>query len=216
MASVRQPRFTNPSWLLSVWGRLRSERTIPLCGAFLSSRGIAVAVALGTLASPATARAFERQWHVGAGGGLVLPSRGHHPGPAASLHAAYGLSDMFDARLELRSSLHEEKSAPRDDQAMPAPDEPPNSLSQLALGLAYKVDIIEWVPYLGVRAGYYRFGVAPQGGYARHGGMIGAVLGMDYAFSRSAAVGAEIDYDTLLPEGGALATQLHFEYRWGF
>ena len=91
-----------------------------------------------------------------------------------------------------------------------------NSFSQAMVGLAYKVDVIEWVPYIGVRAGYYRFGDAPPlkefppgKAYAQGGGSIGTMLGVDYAFSRSAGIGAELDYDTLRPRGGALAASLH-------
>lgn len=159
---------------------------------------------------PRTASAFERQWHLGAGIGFAAPTRTYQTGGAVALHAAYGVSDMFDARIELRGSLHSKEG------------HADNTLLQSALGVAYKLDIIEWVPYLGVRAGYYLFGESlPRelsGGetYSRSGGMIGTMLGVDYALSRSAAVGLEFGYDTLLPQGAVFGAILRAEYRWGW
>lgn len=161
---------------------------------------------------PRSASAFERQWHVGAGLGVLVPSRVYGAGGAAALHAAYGLSDVFDARLALTGSLHE----PDDD------NEKRTSLGLATLGLAYKLDIIEWVPYFGVRAGGYYFTQAPPASkpdvetYSRGGGAVGAMAGVDYSFSRSFAVGAELSYDELLPEGHVSGAFLRAEYRWGF
>jgi hypothetical protein len=166
------------------------------------ARVLAVAsLAASGLLAPDVA-AFERQWHLGAGVGVVKPDQGYPTGPALSLHAAYGLSDVFDARFELRSSLHEQNGR--------------TALTQAALGLAYKLDIIEWVPYFGVRGGYYRFSSEPVAPLSNGGGLLGGFAGVDYAFSRSAAVGLEVDYDMLLPEGGAYAAVLRAEYRWGW
>jgi hypothetical protein len=117
---------------------------------------------------------------------------------------------MFDVRTELRGSRHGKDGA--DD----------NLLLQASVGVAYKLDIIEWVPYLGIRAGAYHFTARPAAeadpdeSYARSGGMIGTMLGVDYALSRAAAIGLELDYDTLLPEGGAFGAVLRGEYRWGW
>lgn len=166
----------------------------------------ALAVFVGASITPARALAFEKQWHLGGGAGIVAPSSEYDVGGSVALHAAYGLSDMFDARFDLRSSLHDLSDG----------DDGRTTLWLGSLGVAYKLDVIEWVPYLGIRAGYYRFGTQPAGDYQRHGGMLGTVLGLDYAFSRSAGVGVELEYDTLLPSGGAFGALLHAEYRWGF
>jgi hypothetical protein len=42
------------------------------------------------------------------------------------------------------------------------------------------------------------------------------MAGVDYSFSRSFAVGVELSYDLLLPQGGVYGTLLRAEYRWGF
>jgi hypothetical protein len=156
---------------------------------------------------PDAASAFERQWHVGAGLGGVAPRSAYGLGGALALHGAYGLSDVFDARLTLESSLHKLDG---DDASSTV------SLSLATLGLAYKLDIIEWVPYFGVRAGGYYWGSAPVAPYSQRGGAIGGMAGCDYSFSRSAAIGVELSYDLLLPEGNVSGALLRAEYRWGF
>ena len=77
-------------------------------------------------------------------------------------------------------------------------------------------NVIEWVPYFGVRAGGYYFGSEPRAPYSRRGGAIGGMAGFDYSFSRSFAVGTELSYDLLLPEGGVYGALVRAEYRWGF
>lgn len=151
-----------------------------------------------------SAYAFEREWHLGAGGGVVAPGSAYDLGPALAVHGAYGLSDVFDARLTLSGSRHTAARAPT------------TSLFTGTLGLAYKLDVIEWVPYVGVRAGYFSFSRSPLAPYERSGGVLGAMAGVDYSFSRSFALGAEVGYDLLVPEGTLMGALLHAEYRFGY
>jgi hypothetical protein len=151
------------------------------------------------------AHAFERQWHLGVGLGIASPSSPYRVGAAASLHAAYGISDVFDARFMLGTSLFDLEDGTGK-----------NTLSQTSLGLAYKIDIIEWVPYAGVRAGAFYFGNAPEAPHVRSGASIGWMAGLDYALSRDIGLGAELSYDMLLPEAGVLSVLARAEYRWGF
>jgi hypothetical protein len=83
------------------------------------------------------------------------------------------------------------------------------------VGLAYKLDVLEWIPYFGVRAGYYRLGSEP-GPWERGGGALGGFVGLDYAISRSFAVGLEASVDRLLPYGAVSALGLRVEYRFGY
>lgn len=161
---------------------------------------------------PERAHAFEGQWHLGAGLGVLSPTSTYKMGGALALHGAYGISDVFDARLTLTSSLVEPKESAGDETN----DSSKATLSLATLGLAYKLDVIEWVPYFGVRAGGYYFGASPLGVYSKGGGAIGGMAGFDYSFSRSFAVGAELSYDLLLPEGGVYGALARAEYRWGF
>jgi hypothetical protein len=162
-------------------------------------------VALALLA-PRRAQAFEKEWHLGVGAGVSVPSLSYRAAPTVSLHAAYGVSDVFDVRLTAAGTLLH-LSPDGDGQ---------NSLSLGTLGLAYKLDVIEWIPYCGVRAGFYNFGTAPAGEYSRRGAALGGMCGIDYSFTRSAAVGVEVSDDFLLPRGEVLMAMLHAEYRWGF
>lgn len=189
-------------------GRLGCAPLLPRTGRFRHrcACGLLWTFVLCWLLVPRKAAAFERQWHVGVGAGVVSPSGPYKAGGALALHAAHGISDVFDVRLELRSSLHPAREA----------GQSRNTLSQGALALVYKIDVIEWVPYIGVRAGYYLFGTPPAASATRSGGMLGTLLGCDYAFSRSAAVGAELAYDSWLPAGSAVGMLLHAEYRWGW
>jgi hypothetical protein len=158
------------------------------------------------LAAPREARAFERQWHLGGGLGFVAPNSGYSMAPTLALHAAYGISDVFDTRFVVAAAWPHPSDA----------KQPTSVLSMSTLGLAYKLDIIEWVPYIGVRAGAFGFGASPSQPYARFGGVLGTMAGIDYSFSRSFAVGAEFAEDLLLPAGTVLSGVLHAEYHWGF
>jgi hypothetical protein len=178
-------------------------RTRRACSSF--ALGPALGFFLLALA-PSRAHAFEQQWHLGLGAGVSVPSGPYRAASAVSLHGAYGISDVFDVRFTATGSL-----------LHLSPDGGgQNSLSLGTLGLVYKLDVIEWVPYCGARAGYYVFGAAPAGDLSRHGGAVGGVCGIDYSFSRSTAVGVEVSRDFLLPGGQLFGALLHAEYRWGF
>jgi hypothetical protein len=166
--------------------------------------GWMLAVAGSSLATDA--RAFERQWHLGGGLGAASFVGSDEPiAPAASLYAAYGLSDMFDARLEFTGSRH-----PLDDGSHVV-------LYSGAAGIAYKIDVIEWVPYVGLLAGYYSYDFATAGiGFS-------TALGLDYAVSRNLGLGAQLRYHwtssdvpTSLTEGEYFTAFLRAEYRWGW
>lgn len=171
-------------------------------------------VALGLFSRDA--RAFERQWHLGAGLGVAAPASGYQLGGALGLHGAYGVSDVFDARVTLESSLHRQRQRAATEPPIEGDDSGLTSLSRASLGLAYKLDVIEWVPYFGVRAGGYYFASAPLKPYSRGGGALGWMAGCDYSFSRNAALGVELSYDQLLPQGTVFGALLRAEYRWGF
>ena len=168
--------------------------------------GLSFLLALLPGSLPRTALAFERQWHLGAGAGATLPGKVYGVGPAVALHLAYGISDFFDARLSLAGSRHEAGSEA----------EQGTKFGLVTLGLAYKLDIIEWVPYVGFRAGGYYFTNAAPALEARGGGALGGMAGVDYSFSRSFAIGAELSYDALLPEGHVSGALLRSEVRWGY
>src|SRR5690606_14890631 len=95
------------------------------------------------------ASGFERQWHLGGGPGIVNASPSDIGlGVGLNGYAAYGLSDMFDVKLDLAGSSHEVELGDYSERHM---------LYTASLGVAYKIDIIEWIPYIGVHAGYMFF-----------------------------------------------------------
>lgn len=166
----------------------------------------ALAGALGVLFTGAQALAFERQWHFGAGGGVASPGSGMKLGPALGLHGAYGLSDVFDARLEVMLSQH----------AAVDPALAPNQLFGAKLGIAYKLDIIQWIPYFGVSAGFLGAAEA-RAPYRRAQATLGLLGGLDYAIGRNVGVGVigSVDY-ALGPPATLAAGLLRVEYRFGW
>jgi len=174
------------------------------------SSAIALAVVV-VVAAPA-AQAMEDQWHLGAGAGAgAFADADTTFGPVFGLHAAYGLNDMFDARLEGLVGLHE-----RHHERF--------SLSGVSAGLSYKVDVIEWVPYFGVQFGVYHLGGPERPDkLGRNELGMSVDLGLDYALSRTVGLGAQVRFhgflgDPLASLGEApyLSALLRAEYRWGW
>jgi len=174
----------------------------------IASLGVGLALGLG----PARAGAFERQWHVGGGLGAGFFSDGEtHAGPLLGVHAAYGLSDMFDARVEGLAAWHS-----RGGQSV--------ELMAGSAGLAYKVDILQWIPYVGMQLGYYHLAGDDLPGELSNDELgLSVDLGLDYAYSRSFGLGAELRYHGFLSDpmsslGDApyFCGLLRAEYRWGY
>ena len=177
-------------------------------------------VVLGVLCSAAAcltagrAQAFEREWHVGGGLGLTAYPHHYSAGPALGLNAAYGLSDVFDLKLELLGSYHS-YTAPAG-----GPSEHATPYSAVA-GLSYKLDVLQWIPYGALMVGFQHIaGRLPVGQpFRRDDAIVAAVLGLDYAATRSFGLGASIRTDILLSslgEGQAFTPMLRAEYHWGF
>ena len=161
-----------------------------------------LAAALAVTLSAASASAFEREWHLGGGFGAAA-ANGYPLGPALNLYAAYGLSDAFDVRLELAGSSHATK-----------PDA--GFLYGAKAALAYKIDVIQWIPYVAISAGYLRVTerVAP---FTLGQPTLGLLAGLDYAVSRNFGLGLAASYDYAFHPGAAYANGfLRAEYKFGF
>lgn len=190
--------------------------------------GVCLGALLSLVTSSSISQAFERQWHLGAG--LGLGGFGRVAGssvpfsddglklPMVGAHAAYGLSDMFDARLELTWGLHSLDGSPD----VVDPELEQTHVVSAATGLSYKLDVIEWIPYLGLLAGYYGYfggpALASDGLKPGGGGDLGAslILGLDHALSRDVAVGVQLRYHRLLAGEDYFTAQLRVEHTWGF
>lgn len=160
--------------------------------------------------APRPATAFENQWHAGGGLGAVRFSESTVSlGPAIHLEAAYGLSDMFD--LKVNAALSQHRLQVTGDPAVDA------RFVRPVLSLAYKLDVLEWVPYMGVDAGYMWVvgaedfaGDVPQSSPA-----LGGHVGLDYAPYRSFGIGIVFRTHWLWAANVVSDGFLRAEYRWG-
>lgn len=172
----------------------------------------AAAAVLVTLAAPSQADAYERQWHAGAGFGFaLLADPNTYPGLGGQAHLAYGLTDAFNALIQLDISSH------------PGGD---TFVVGGSGGVTYVLDILEWVPYFGLSAGGYDLALTGQCGgpglpachTARFGA--GVPFGLDYLVSRSFALGIAGKYTMLLPGteivGSYFTASARAELIWGY
>jgi len=173
----------------------------------LAALVLGVGLSLGLCCSSRAALAFEREWHLGAGAG-VSDGNGLAMSPVVAAYAAYGLSDVFDARVELTARGYHIGQ-----------EQNPNALSAMA-GVAYKLDVLRWVPWAGVYAGYLGFLDQPPAAlsFKKHDVALGLGLGLDYAFTRKFGVGLTLRFDEALGRSQAsnFDALLRAEYRWGW
>lgn len=166
---------------------------------------ISAAAAASCLAFTAPVGAFEREWHVGGKlGGAAL--KGAPLGLAVNVHGAYGLSDMFDAVIEITGSRHGWSNG--------------TDVLSATAGLAYKIDVLQWTPYIGLLGGYYHYAGKP-GPSGEHGPQFGAAVsaGVDYLVSREFVLGVDLRAHTSFEDGLSFTYYtglLGAEYRWGW
>ena len=180
-------------------------------------RGSVLGFTLAAVAAflvPKPAYAFEREWHVGGGIGVTAYPHYYTVGPSLGLNAAYGISDVFDLKLELLGSYHTYSPDSK------SPSESAQPYSAVA-GLSYKLDILQWIPYGALLVGYQHIaGRLPEAEPFRRDDALAALLvGVDYAATRDFGLGLSLRSDFLLSgptEGEAFTTMLRAEYHWGF
>jgi hypothetical protein len=172
----------------------------------------AVTVALLTMLSSCFvsrgAAAFEDQWHLGAGLGAMNASPSAIGlGLGANLYGAYGLSDMFDMRLDLAATSHPLELAGSSER---------HNAYTASLGVTYKIDIIEWIPYFGGHDGVMSFDIPEVLGIETRDVLFGGSIGLDYAVTRSFGLG--VANRLHIPLGGASLVDvfLRAEYRFGW
>jgi hypothetical protein len=179
-----------------------------------------VALAVGCVAAlvPRAAVAAEQEWHLGGRAGVAhLTKNGFEP--ALGLHGAYGLSDMFDATVEVLGTHHVgDAEGICNLRRCTGTD-----VLSAAGGIAYKVDVFEWIPYVAALAGYYGYygSPGPPTEHRDHGSEFGASLqlGLDYVPMRELSLGAEFRWHASFHESFAVplySATLGAEYRWGW
>lgn len=173
-------------------------------------RAAAAALLVACLGVTAPAAAFEREWHLGVGVGATdLTATGVGWGPEVGAHGAYGITDSFDVRLESRLALLPVSHRSVDEW---------RGFLRTEAALAYKIDILRWVPWISVGAGYFLAfeEPLPVQDLRRHDGLVSGMLGLDYAVSRSFGVGVVGRSAFLFAGSWEYGAQLRAEYRWGF
>lgn len=140
--------------------------------------------------------------------------------PMAELGGTYGVGEWVDARMLVGASRLNLCGA---DSAASACGDQTWALSMTAL-LAFKLDVIQWVPYAAPLVSYHWLtgGPIPTNGHAHDLG-VGAAMGIDYVPAREYSVGIQAGcqgFVTALADGafdrGILTAGLHLEYRWGW
>jgi hypothetical protein len=177
-----------------------------------AQRCLSALTASALLALTTSAGAFERQWHIGGGAGIAMfADPDTSAGSALGVHGAYGISDVFDLKLDLLTSSHTIES----DRMR---------LFAGTAGIAYKMDVVRWVPYFGIQFGYYRLGGDQRPGEnAIHEPGMSIDLGLDYAVKRHFGLGLQLRYHGFLSDpmsslGDAplFTGLLRAEYRFGW
>lgn len=166
------------------------------------------------------AHAIERQHHLGLGPALgvleIQDKSTASAGFGGALHYAYGLTDQWNLTASASSVV---VAADQKQDQPTSPRTRPATVDNLGVGAAYVIDILRWVPYLGVEAGAYRLaGGTVASSLFVPGASAGA--GLDYQLNRDFAVGVAGRQHFIL---GKLSTYpsyttvvLRFEYMWGY
>ncbi|WP_394826144.1 hypothetical protein [Pendulispora albinea] len=194
--------------------RLRA-RAGGLCATAL---GLAAMAAIAS--SSREAHAFERQQHIGLGGGLALlkaKDMSLAAGGGGSFHYAYGLTDSLNFVAEAGTSVVSLSYA--NPSAIMTKDSRSLFASHLGAGVTYSFDVIQWVPYVGVLAsGYLLHGKALEDPVGAAGAQI--ALGIDYQVSRTVAVGLALRQHFILSKISDYPSYttafLRAEYVWGW
>jgi hypothetical protein len=165
-------------------------------------------------------RAIERQHHIGIDptvGALDIKDKSTLSiGVGPGIHYAYGLTDQFNITADA-SAVVVAANQEQDDPT--SPRNRPATVTNASAGVGYVIDILRWVPYLGVQAGGYMLtgGTLPDPLFVFGGS---AQIGLDYQLSREMAIGISGRQHFLLTK---LATYpsystfgIRLEYMWGY
>lgn len=137
-------------------------------------------------------------------------------GLGGALHYAYGLSDQWNLTLGASSIV---VAADQKQDFPTSPRTRPSTVHQAAVGASYVIDILRWVPWIGIDGGVCvlaggtldRSIVVPE---------LSVGLGLDYQLSRTFAVGLAGREHLLISKldtyPSYLTAMLRFEVMWGY
>ncbi|MBX3216654.1 MAG: hypothetical protein KF850_31755 [Labilithrix sp.] len=181
---------------------------------------VAAAAFTGALAAAPDARAIERQHHIGlapAIGSLRIDGKSTaSTGIGGALHYAYGLTDQWNLSVEAGSVV---VAANQEQDFVEAPRNRPASVDHAIAGVQYVIDILRWVPYIGLSGGAYRLsGGTLDSMLILPGLSLGA--GVDYQLNRQFAVGLGVRQHLMVTKVSTYPSYttalLRFEYMWGY
>ena len=106
-------------------------------------------------------------------------------GAGGAIHYAYGLTDQWNLAIEASSAI---VAADQKQDSPESPKNRPGGVDHASIGAGYVIDILRWVPYIGVQGGLYHLsgGTMPESLFLAG---IQVNAGLDYQISRSIAVG---------------------------
>jgi hypothetical protein len=137
-------------------------------------------------------------------------------GAGGLLHYGYGLTDQFNLTVEAGSAV---VAANQEQDGPLAPRNRPAAVDQLMLGVAYVIDITQFVPYLGLQGGVSRLAGGTLPDPLILPGLT-ASIGVDYQFSRNFALGVGIREHLMISKLETYPSYttfvLRFEYMWGY
>ncbi len=196
---------------------------------------LAASFAALALLAPSPSFAFERQWQLGGSVGYtaLMGPRATLHGLGGGLHLTYGLTDALNLMADVNVSSHFSRldSAPVDESGKPtgamAATLPSTLFASGAVGVGYVVDVLQWVPSIGGLVGVADLvdtsgacGATPEAPCHSLRLNLQVPFGLDYAISRSFAVGVGGRYQMLVggPTGlmHGLSGVLRAEYVWGY
>lgn len=167
------------------------------------------------------AEAYERQWQAAFGlgysqlynGGGTTAAKGILPGFGANLGLSYGINDAWNVIGRADFSFQ--------------PGATPVFVAGGGAGIAYVLDVLQWVPWLGVTVdGYGVMALDPcvaTNDLSCSNGRLGfsGLGGIDYQVSRSFSIGGVARYGVLLlgnqnAVDQTLAVSLRAQYIWGY
>jgi hypothetical protein len=178
-----------------------------------------VALAAALMLLPVRASAVEREHAIGVdvGGSILDVADKSSPdvGGSIGLHYTYGLSDAFNLVADAGWSLVALNETATD----ATPHTRPTNVTNANAGVAYVLDVLQWVPW----------GALEAGGYALQGGSIGGVkilpgaaiaIGLDYRLNRSWSIGVSAREHLLFTEMSTypsfMQALVRLEYVWGW
>lgn len=183
--------------------------------------GIACATALlgASFAAERPAAAVEKQHHLGLDPSFamlkVADRSSMSTGVDLGVHYTYGLSDMFNFMAEGGFAFLDAGAARGPD----VPKTRPSTLARASAGIGYVIDVIRWVPYVGVLAGGYHLAGGTLDG-STIGFGVQLTAGLDYQFSRRWTAGLVVrqyEFLTNITDYPSYTTVgLKLETTWGF